>query len=774
MNGNNFVPPTDADVVEKGFVPPSDAVEKKNLVSNVSSQPVQQPTTPSSASGIEYNFSGADLGANQVIGGVEHPATIKSIEQITTEKAVTSSKKATKSLNAYNAAKADVDSYESFDKIQNSYPQLFAGGVTNLQGLGMYDDQSQKYVPNDAFYTDENGVVKSKYTKQQLNSFDKEYRDILRKPTLDLPTDANERLNAINQQKVKQNEAAAAYNADYQELTEQVNALKAIKQERMTEYGIGDAFMDGMAQTGTAIRLALKASSGNDEEMQDELERMYVNQLSQPDKNIPFFNPLNPVSGLNPIAYPAAEVLGGQAAPLAAIISTSLATGGIGGAATAVSTYGTMGYGSNLAQGYIQARAQGKLPEESLVIGKDYAKFGAATGAIEGGLGFINPFMKAGGLVNKTLMQGVKTALIDGGIDGTVAMGMQLANNKYGQSLGLEVDNLDGVLEQGVGEVGFSLAMNALFSGAARLKPEVHKMLVNGLAQSDVPSIQTVVNQAIQDGVLDAAKGQTVLGEIMDAKRGYEKMPADLDEDTKNEILPDMQRKAALEKQLADKDDAFKPAVEAEIETLNRNIQEKIGAPLTIKEQKAYEKLKDKKADPEMKLTPSEKADLNHYGKREKAAEKRIEKELKEAEQPKTYTAGDVVELEPTVTQQSTANETDTQAGAGTDVVTEGGTIEQQPERMDAATPDVEQGTADNTEVEAVAKMGTGEAVSVDAASIFEEHSNKRGNFAKDKVLEKMGGLKDKAIAITDNFDSMIADLQARADKGEVAFRIDC
>jgi len=720
--------------------------KKKENITPASTQPVQQRTTPSAQSGVyNYSWSGGDKTPAKLseskYTNTTYTESAPSEEQRITQSAVEKSKKATQSLKSYEGSLKDIGAIDAAMTFDNS----FGGGSFEGTGNVAYDAKTDTYSPANAYTTMADGSVVKNYPDEYLKEFDARFKSA----KSEIKNATPEQLPVmLEQKKQAANIAAQQYNTDQAELAKDIASLKQIKSAQLGEFQIDDAFMNGMAQTNAAISIALKAGEKDDISLQDELERIYVQQMSQPELDRSIWNM-------------GAEMLGGQVAPMATTIGTSFLTGGIGGAGVAMATYGTMGYGSNLIQGYIQGRQQGLEPKDAIAPAKDFAKVGAATGAIEGGIGFINPFMKAGGLANKTLVQGVKTALVDAGIDGAVAMGMQYANNQYGKSLGYNIEDMDGVLEQGVGEVGFSLAMNALFGGAAKLKPAVHKLLVNGLAQSDVSTIQGVVNKAIEDGVIDAARGQATLNQVLDTKKAYDKMPTELPQETRDAVLPDMERKIELEKQLEEKDDAFKPAIESEIEAVNRKIQEETGAPLTLKEQKAYEKLKERKSDSEKPLLPSEKAELKHYEAREKAAEKRAEKAIEK-------------ELEPTIIEKEASTNETTTSSEGTDVAAEGTTTEGQFGAMDTRTPNAEQVATDTPQMEANAAMGTGEAVSVDAASIFEEHSNKRGNFAKDKVLEKMGGLKDKAITITDNFDSMIADLQARADKGEVAFRIDC
>lgn len=735
--------------------------QKKSPAGNVSSTPAAQPTVPSTQNGYEPNFFERTLDYLG-IAPIDYNAKNEALRKEQVQKnAVEASKKTAYSVTELQTAQKklqtasnDLAAGQSWDKLRATENPF---GLS--ESVAIYDDQSGKYVPKDAFETNKDGNVQSKYSPSQLSEFDRVYRNS-QKELLEAPEKVAEK--RVQQQAAVGNsakEVAAAaekYKTNFEEQKQTYQALYELDKKPLSEYGIGDAFMEGMANTNAAVKLTLTAPQASDEDLINQLEGYYLNQ-SMTEKP----------QGLQ---YTASEMIGGQVVPLTATIGASLATGGVGGAATAIATSSAQGYGNNLMQGYAQARQQGQDPMQALTTAKDYAKFGAGTGAIEGGVGFINPFLKTGGLANKTLVQGVKSALVDAGIDGTVAMGMQIANNQYGQSLGLETNTLDGVLDQGAGEVAFSLGINALFGGAGKLAPKIHQQITFGLANSDVPSIQQAVDEAVKAGVVDASRGQEVMNEVISTNKAIKKMPEDLTEQEKFDLTPKMKEKDALVKQLEAADDAFKPAIEAKVEALNREIQEETGAPLTLKEQKAYEKLQERKSDSEKPLLPSEKAELKHYEAREKAAEKRAEQVVEQ-------------ELEPTITEteNTVTDETSVTPSQGTDAtpttVLQEGTGEQtaaEPTTMDTATPNAEQVGTDTPQVEADATMGTGEAVPVDAASIFEEHSNKRGNFAKDKVLEKMGGLKDKAIAITDNFDSMIADLQARADKGEVAFRIDC
>jgi len=773
-----------------GLLPPPPK-KKMDAGTGISSETQSQP---SQESGEPSLWQQTKTALGDLVFGAPLNTAIQNKEvanKYATEKAVEASKKTSASVTTLKQAQDAVQGDLAWDAIRANNPSL-----GNIEQVAQFDDQSGKYVPKDAFTVNADGNVQNQYTKEQLDSFDRTYRNAQRAATRDL-NETPETMVAKRAANVAQLDAAKQqYQANVQELNKSFSALQELQKDELKNYGVTDAFMDGMAQTNAAVSLTLKAPQASDEDLINELEGYYIKQgaLEKPQS----------------MANTAAEVLGGQAIPLTATIGASLLTGGVGGGAVAIATGGAQGYGGNLMQGYMQARAQGQDPMQALATAKSFALHGAGTGAIEGGVGFINPFLKTGGLANKTLVQGVKSALVDAGIDGTVAMGMQVANNQYGQSLGLETNTLDGVLDQGAGEVAFSLGINALFGGAKKLAPKIHQQITFGLANSDVPSIQQAVDEAVKAGVVDAAKGQQVMDEIITTKKAVNKMPENLTEEQKFDLTPKMKEKDALTKQLETADDAFKPVIEGKIETLNREIQEEIGAPLTIKEQKAYETLQARKGDSEKPLTASEKSDLKHYEAREKKAEKvaemqteeainnladRIakgeqitaaedlqlqannaekleaalkERAAKEVAPTKTYEVGDVVDLEPTITTPANENITTSE---GADAATQGGTVQEDV----TGTPDAEQVRAEQTQVAQDAAMGTGETVSVEnAANVFEEHSAKRGNFAKDKVLSKFGNVKERAVSIIDNFDSMVSDLQALSDKGDIDFRIDC
>lgn len=584
---------------ETRLAPPT--IEKKSPSGSDSTMPATQDGAPSGENGTyKWEPTGGTNPNDAPLQGVttyssSAPGTTELSIRETVGKANEDALAASKHYSKVSREKKElqdiVTGMPAADEIRTQFP-----GIGGLEQAAEYDDATDKYIPKDAIFINNDGNPQNKYTPAEIDAFDKKYR-LAQKATVAEAGDSRENIQR------KLQAAGMLEQAANKQLNDKYTVLKDLKRENLKEFGITDSFFEGMAQTDSNIKLAALAQQGDDIKLMDALETQYVTMGTNPERED---------SGVNAIA----GMAGGQVVPLTAVLGTGLVTGGIGGLAAGIASGGVNGYGSNLQQGYMQARSQGKSPEEALQIAKAYAPAGAAFGAAEGGLGAVNPFAKAGGAVaNKALIQGVKTALVDAGMDGTVAMGMQIANNKYAQGLGLDVNTLDGVLEQGAGEVGFSLAVNMVFGGV-KLAPKIKEQLVYGLSQTDIGPIQTAVDEAVKAGVLDAAKGSEVLNDIVTTQGAVKTMPVDMSDDSKMELLPKVKQKQALIAELETTDEAFRPGIEAKLEVLDREIREDIGAPLTLKEQRAYEKLQEHKGDKEKPLSESEKAEVQHYEKR--------------------------------------------------------------------------------------------------------------------------------------------------------------
>jgi hypothetical protein len=145
------------------------------------------------------------------------------------------------------------------------------------------------------------------------------------------------------------------------------------------------------------------------------------------------------------------------------------------------------------------------------------------------------------------------------------------------------------------------------------------------------PSIQQAVDKAVQDGVMDASQASAFTEKLKRDYSVFNAMPKDITTEQKLAIEPEV--KQIIELSNREPSAVENPEVTKDkIVQLQKQVAEKLGTPLTEKEQKSYEKLQEIKGNKEDKLLPSEKAELTHYEKRIETAK---ENEVKLAEQKK-------------------------------------------------------------------------------------------------------------------------------------------
>ncbi len=164
------------------------------------------------------------------------------------------------------------------------------------------------------------------------------------------------------------------------------------------------------------------------------------------------------------------KMTGTQAVPIATTIALNFLPG-IGKPASVLYSgidAGATSYGAAARSVYIQARNEGFSEEEALRISKKESEVQAATGFFEGAVGAYT-----GGLASKTgkyaskfsskklsaLINSAVTGTTDMGVDAGVAAVSQIVNNASMKDQGLQVDLLDGVKEEMMGEIIFSSGM---------------------------------------------------------------------------------------------------------------------------------------------------------------------------------------------------------------------------------------------------------------------------------------------------------------------------
>ncbi len=424
----------------------------------------------------------------------------------------------------------------------------------------------------------------------------------------------------------KQQELLTKIKEDQTVADANIKEAQALNRDKLTPLGFFDGFGEGMEQTTLSNTIADLYIGGKDEQLQTALENIYTDEVVFPkDKTT---------------AGEAGELLGGQVKPLAvgvggALVSESLTGNPLLGIGAGAAYYGRMGIGSGLMDAYSAARSQGKTQTEAYEIAQQQAKVAGAAGAVEGAVAAI-PFLgkPVSKIATATFRKAVTAGLKDNAIDAVVAGTSQVIQNKNLQRLGLDVETSRGVAENMAAEFILGAGMNLAFYGGSKLKPETYNSIITGIAKLPFTEIQTRVDEAVKMGVLDEAKAQNVMQDVVKTSAALNAMP-ELTEKQEAAVLPKVKQIQELERKNETLAGAFKEANEARIEQLNQEIHEDLGTGLSSKEQKEYDKLIEKKeaTDADGKKTPllqSEKDKLKHYEARIERAGKNEANEVAE------------------------------------------------------------------------------------------------------------------------------------------------
>ncbi len=308
-------------------------------------------------------------------------------------------------------------------------------------------------------------------------------------------------------------------------------------------------------------------------------------------------------------------------------------------------TMGASGYGNGYYEMFAKQKQQGASDEEADAIAMQNAKF---EGAKETAIGASLPFM--GGAGSKLFLapaekSAMKQFLATQGVIIPTFTAGKLASNVY-QKYGLgekDVNLGDGLAE--TAENG--LILGAMMEFAHKAPPKLKELYRANLSEQ-YPSIQQSVDKAVKDGVMDASQGYAFTEKLKRDFAVFNAMPKDITTEQKLAIEPEV--KQIIELSSREPSEVESPEVTKDkIVQLQKQVAEKLGTPLTEKEQKAYEKLLERQKpiksesgkEITLELLPSEKAELNHYEKRIKTAEDieaklAEEKKVAEAEAPLT------------------------------------------------------------------------------------------------------------------------------------------
>lgn len=441
------------------------------------------------------------------------------------------------------------------------------------------------------------------------------------------------------------------------------------------------AFVNGFEGSVSAIELGLQKMNPlvSDEQIKDQLKLKYLRE-----------NVLFPKQADGYVAK-GAEMLGGVS-PL--IAGGLVAPQGMGALAMNALGFGAMDLGGGLYEGFVEGKQQGMSDDDAMEFANKIGMEKGATGVV---LGATMPIQGAVGRKMFLSAEGAnafKTMLAEQGAMVPSFMTKTYIDNLAAQGFGSERVATEGVAESGIS--AFILAgMTHAIGAVPNLSAKTKEVFENTLAKN-YESLGGVFNQGVQEGVFDYATNQRIL----EKAKAFETIGKDLSPKQEAEQLPIQMEIDRLTLQNKDKKGAIVEENEAKIKQLNRELKEKRGSPLTPEEQKEYEAIKQKAetTDAEGKkqeLLPTEKQQLEHFEKRIEQAGKneanKIAQEqgfdsathllnsIKKAglgefdkvqdvpretldklkEKRNKYQAGDVVELEPTGTEQKIEVEPD-------------------------------------------------------------------------------------------------------------------
>lgn len=319
----------------------------------------------------------------------------------------------------------------------------------------------------------------------------------------------------------------------------------------------------------------------------------------------------------------AADGIGTKAAGMAGGILPFIALGTVGGGAagtvggilTNTLAMGLSGYSNAAQEAYAEKIQETGNEEEAFKVADDMAKIGAGVGAAEG----ISLSLMGGG----KLPTGVREMILKTAQKNTVLGGMfggaRYIENKLAQLNGIDRDEMSGVKETAIDGFILGVAMDGVHSFPKMIGKENVNKLQNVLARYSFADVTQAVDNAVQAGVMDNAAAQKTMAPIQEKAAAFSQMPETMEFGKQEQLLPLMIERNKLVAEKEKTAEAFHGGIDAKIEDLNRQISEEAGYPLSLKEQTQFDKLKEKKDNPESKLTAAEKELHDHYNAREKS-----------------------------------------------------------------------------------------------------------------------------------------------------------
>ncbi len=653
---DNWTPPSDAEVAD--WTPPSDA--------QVVDEPVKKKVTPSpsltqsSSNGLNL-LSGVIPSGKALLTGEKEPidltnAPIAEDESTRTDKFIRKHIDKKKVEEVYALSKQNESLVDEFAKSHFVLDNLSQSeAIKQLNDL--YAKREQAKDPQTAQAIDDQiEVLKSQPIEKQpsiqeailqnAQKYGSQPQDFNRPEIPMNPLTPNQILerngmktaNTVGELHDRYIESANKLNQLRPELDKTATELDKFKKEaRTADFKTdksGNKTLEGLADVPEAFGHGFGGTMKS-------IEQGFVNLLGDKQDRIDYAkkryledNILYPTRTKG-MATSGSEMIGGVA-PY--VISTAVLpeTALLGHVITNGLTMGVSGYGNGYYEMFAKQKQQGRSDEEADAIAMQNAKF---EGAKETAIGASLPFM--GGAGSKLFLapaekSAMKEFLATQGVIIPTFTAGKLASNtfqKYG--LGEKDVNLgDGLTET---------AENGLILGAmmefAHKAPKALQKLYRVNISEQYPSIQQAVDKAVQDGVMDASQGYAFTEKLKRDFAVFNAMPKDITTEQKLAIEPEV--KQIIELSNREPSAVENPEVTKDkIVQLQKQVAEKLGTPLTEKEQKSYEKLQERQKpiksesgkEITLELLPSEKAELTHYEKRIETAK---ENEVKLAEQKK-------------------------------------------------------------------------------------------------------------------------------------------
>lgn len=358
-----------------------------------------------------------------------------------------------------------------------------------------------------------------------------------------------------------------------------------------------ESFMGSLSSTADIMAIGLKNLSGDKDGAIADMQKRYV-----------IDNVLEP---RRPDSYLAkgTGMLGGVA-PL--IIGGAASGGGLGALAMSALLFGAQDYGGSLYSSYTEGKAKGMSDEQAMEEANKNAAFAGGKGIL---LGATLPGQGALGrriFLNGAEAGAFKNFLADQSIM-IPAFGSSTAiQNWYeGKPIGNNVDHamVDAFI------VG---SMMHVLPALPNLPQKTRETFENVLAKN-FEDLNGVINKAVEEGAMDFATAQT----IAEKSKAFDLIGRNNPPEIQEELLKTGERLNLLNteaQRIKEKNpNADLTEFQAEIEARKKDILETKGAPLTIAEQKSYDRLIEKSTKkageegPAPELLPGEKEELRSF-----------------------------------------------------------------------------------------------------------------------------------------------------------------